>query len=83
MVSGLLSLLDLYGHAALQAALSEALAAGSYHLAGVRQVLERRRRDQGRRPPIAVTLPDDPRVREMVVVPHALEAYDALKEGEE
>jgi hypothetical protein len=42
----------------------------------VRQVLERRRREQHAPPPVAVALPDDPRVRGLVVTPHRLETYD-------
>ena len=31
-------------------------------------------------PPIAVVLPDDPRVRDLRVTPHALTQYDALSQ---
>lgn len=82
LVSGLLSLLDLYGPQAMQQAVSEALSAGSPHLAAVRQVLERRRRERKLGPPVPLDLPGDPRLERMVVVPQALDAYDALS-GEE
>jgi len=39
-------------------------------------VLERRRREQHAPPPVAVALPADPRVRNLVVTPHRLETYD-------
>jgi hypothetical protein len=41
-------------------------------------VLDRRRQERGLPPPLAVALPDDPRVRDLVVVPHALSRYDAI-----
>ncbi len=44
----------------------------------MRQILERQRRAEGRRPALPVELPDDPRVRELTVRPHTLESYDAL-----
>jgi transposase len=69
-------LLDRYGAEALQVALDEALARGVPHPQAVRQVLERRRREQHAPPPVAVALPDDPRVRGLVVTPHRLETYD-------
>ena len=31
-------------------------------------------------PPVAVVLPDDPRVRDLRVTPHALSHYDALSQ---
>lgn len=72
----LLRLLDEHGPEELSVALDEALAAGSPHPDTVRLVLERRRHQRGLPPAIPVTLPDDPRVRELVVVPHPLAGYD-------
>ena len=69
-------LLDRYGAEALQVALDEALARDVPHPHAVRQVLERRRREQHAPPPVAVALPADPRVRNLVVTPHRLETYD-------
>lgn len=80
-VSKLLKLLDLYGPAPLEEAIRESLTAGVQHLSGIQQVLERRLREAGLPPPIEVPLPDDPRVRNLVVVPHSLDAYDALGNG--
>ena len=53
------------------------------HVAAVRQVLDRRRRETGQPAPIPVTLPDDPRVRGVVVRRPSLGDYDALKARKE
>jgi transposase len=74
--AALTRLLDRYGAEALEIALDEALARDVPHPHAVRQALERRRREQCAPPPIAVALPDDPRVRGLVVTPHRLDAYD-------
>ncbi|MCK6588717.1 MAG: IS21 family transposase [Polyangiaceae bacterium] len=79
--AGLLHLLEAHGAEELEAALSEAVARQTTHLAAVRQILDRRRHERGQPPPIPVQLPDDPRVRNLVVRPHALETYDRLQEG--
>lgn len=76
--NGLNRLLDDYGVEALTEAVAEALAHDAPHVAGVRQVLDRRRRLAGQPPPVPIPLPDDPRVRDLVVKPHALDAYDRL-----
>jgi hypothetical protein len=55
---------------------TEALAAGSPHPDAVRLVLDRRRHARGQPPPVPVALPDDPRLRELVVTPHRLADYD-------
>lgn len=70
--------LDAFGAEELHAAISEALAADAPHVGAVRQVLDRRRREADRPPPVAVTLPDDPRVRNVVVPTRSLDAYDRL-----
>jgi hypothetical protein len=81
--TGLIKLLDLHGASALDDALSGALQAQAPHLAAVRQLLEQARHAQAQRPPIAVALPEDPRVRDVVVHPHALITYDQIRtEGE-
>jgi hypothetical protein len=41
-------------------------------------VLDQRRRARGAPAPIEVVLPDDPRVRDLVLVPHRLDHYDRL-----
>jgi transposase len=76
----LIRLLDTYGTDELDIAIAEALERGVPHAQGVRQCLERRRQEQGLPPPIALRLPDDPRLRDVVVRPHALGTYDTLTE---
>ena len=44
----------------------------------VAHVLEQRRRARRLAPPVRVELPDDPRVRDLRICPHRMEAYDAL-----
>ncbi len=78
MTSGLLSLLERHGATELEAALAETTAAGICRLASVRHVLDRRREERGLVPPTPLLLPDDPRIRDLVVTPHALARYDAL-----
>ena len=74
----LLRLLDEFGVARLQQAIREALEKDIPHHDAVRQILERQRRAEGRSPTLPVNLPDDPRVRDITVQPHALESYDEL-----
>jgi transposase len=74
----LLTLLDEFGAARLEAALREALLQDLPHHHAVRQILERQCRAEGRRPALPVELPEDARVRELTVRPHPLESYDAL-----
>jgi transposase len=82
-VDRLLGLLDEHGQAELAAAVAEALAAGSPHPETVRLVLDRRRHARRQAPPLAVALPDDPRVRDLVVQPHDLADYDPEDPDEE
>jgi transposase len=72
------ALLDDFGHEELALAVAEALAAGALHAAAVRQVLDRRRKAMGKAPPTSLTLPDDPRFRDVVVRHARLESYDTL-----
>jgi transposase len=86
LTSGLLKLLDLYGAAELEQAIREAVESQSVHLSAVRLVLERRRREKDLAPPVEIAVPDDPRIRNLVVIPHSLSTYDELhakKEKEE
>ena len=80
---GLLKLVDAYGAEAVNDAINEALAHDAPHLHGIRQILDRRRHAEGRPPPLAVALPDDPRVRDVVVTPHRLDSYDNLSEDDD
>ena len=74
----LLRLLDRFGAEALDAAITDAIASGSPHPASVAQILDQRRAALGKPPPIAVPVPDDPRVTNITVKPHALGSYDSL-----
>jgi transposase len=74
----LLRLLDEHGAQELDLAIAEALEHDAPHLHGVQQVLTRRRLAREEPPPVPVHLPDDPRVRDLVVRPHALASNDAL-----
>jgi transposase len=74
----LVELLDAYGTAELEQAITEALAHDVPHPNAVRQALERRREQRDQPPPLTVTLPDNDKVRGIVVRPAALAAYDQL-----
>lgn len=74
----LLRLLDTYGADELRQATQVALEREAYSSGSIAHVLEQRRRERGLKPPMGVDLPDDPRVRDLRVIPHRLEAYDAL-----
>jgi hypothetical protein len=74
-------LLRLLVHArapALDAAIGDAHERGAFRAESVAHVLDQRRRADGQRPVIIVALSDDPRVRDQVVHPHRLDAYDNL-----
>lgn len=75
----LTELLRTYGAEALEAALREALEAEVLHPQAVRHILERDRREAGRPPPRPLALPDDPRIRDVVVKPHDLSEYDRIR----
>jgi hypothetical protein len=75
----LLQLLDQFGAAALESAITDALGRGTPHPASVRQLLDQRRAASHLPPPVTVVLPDDPRIRDLVVRPHPLEHYDRLE----
>ena len=83
LTAALLRLLDTYGASELQAAINEALARGVPHPNAVRLSLERRREQRALPPPMPVILPDDPRVREAAVRPHALADYDQVGTSQE
>ncbi len=74
----LIRLLDRYNAVELDEALAEALDRGAVSAASVAHILDRRTAARGAPPPLAFSLPDDPRVRDLRVTPHALGDYDAL-----
>ena len=73
----LLGLLDRYGASELDAAIADAVRRGAYSAQSVAHICDQRVRARGAPPPIVV-LPDDPRIRELRIVPHALGPYDGL-----
>jgi hypothetical protein len=77
-VARLLKLLDRYNAAEVEDALKDALARGAIGAASVAHVLDQRARARKHTPKLDVVLPDDPRVRDLRVTPHALDSYDAL-----
>jgi len=82
LTRGLIDLLDTHGAAALEAALCAALTEDAVHLPAVRHFIDQQRARRGARPPLAVTLPQDPRVRDLTVRPHNLSDYEQLaREG--
>jgi transposase len=78
--SRLLQLLDSVGAFALEDALVEVLEHDAVHIGAVRQVLDKRRSEQGLPPPIAIPVSSEEH-RDLVVIPHSLSTYDALKKG--
>lgn len=80
LTRGLLEILDTQGAAALERAMSAALAENSAHLKAVRHFLDLHQRESGTAPPVAVRLPDDPRLR-ITVRTHDLRDYEKLGGG--
>jgi len=80
ITTGLTRLLDRYGAAELQIAIHEALDRDVPHPNAVRLALERRREQRGAQPPVALQLPASLKSRDAPVQPHALGAYDQLKD---
>ena len=80
ITAALLRLLDRYGAAELEAAISEALARGVPHPNAVRLALENRREQRQLPPPVAIDLPAHVKARDTPVRPHQLDAYDQLKD---
>ena len=78
LTRGLLALLASHGALALEAAIAAALAEDAAHLGAVRHFIDAHANARGQRPPIAVVLPDDPRLHTINVRPQPLQAYDHL-----
>jgi hypothetical protein len=78
LTRGLLEILDTNGAMALQAAMSAALAENAAHLFAVRRFIDVHGRERGEPPPVAVRLPNDPRVRNLTVRAHDLRDYEKL-----
>ena len=78
LTRGLLEILDTNGATALQAAMSAALAENAAHLVAVRRFIDIQGRERGEVPPLAVRLPNDPRIRNLTVRAHDLRDYEKL-----
>ncbi len=74
----LLRLLAEHGAASLERGVQEALEKGMPEPQSVRLILDRMRLDEGRPARKPVDLPDDPRLKELVVKPHDLGTYNTL-----
>jgi transposase len=81
--SRLLHLLDQYGALDLDDAIVEAHRCAAFSAQSVAHILDQRRRGRGAPVPIPPLLPNDPRVRDLHVTPHALATYDVLADGED
>jgi hypothetical protein len=80
ITASLMQLLARYGAAELQDAILEALERDVPHPNAVNWILERRREERQRPPPIAVALPEHVRAKDAPVISHRLDTYDQLKE---
>ena len=78
LTRGLLQLLDSHGAQALEAAIAAALAEDAAHLGAVRHFIDAHAHARGQRPPIAVSLPNDPRLEHLSVRSQPLSDYDRL-----
>lgn len=74
----LLQILNTAGAAELEEALVEALERDTVHVGAVRQIVDRRRSARGLPPPVSIPVARGDHA-ELVVTPHALSTYDALK----
>lgn len=79
ITSTLLKYLDQYGICELKATITEAVERGVPHPNAVRQILQKRREERLEPPPLAVPLPDNQKVRNLSVKPHALNQYDQIE----
>ncbi len=78
LTRGLLQLLDSHGAQALEAAIAAALAEDTVHLGAVRHFIDAHAHARGQRPPLAVSLPNDPRLQNLSVRAQPLTDYDPL-----
>ena len=80
LARGLIALLNAHGPAALERAIAAALQSDAAHLGGVRHFIDQHRKESDKPPPLALDLPDDPRLRSLSVRPHDLADYDRLND---
>ena len=74
----LLQLLDEYGATELEIAIKDALSQKVPHPNAVRISLVKHREQRQQLPPVRLDLPQDKRIRDLVIKPHSLEQYDQL-----
>lgn len=77
LTRGLLQLLASHGAQALETAIIAALAEDAAHLGAVRHFIDQHAHARGQRPPLAVALPNDPRLQ-FSVQPQPLSDYQQL-----
>ena len=80
LARGLIELLNAHGPVALERAVAAALQSDAASLAGVRHFIDQHRKASDQPPPLALDLPDDPRLRTLSVRPHDLAGYDRLND---
>ena len=83
ITAALMRLLERWGAAALQAAITEALQRDVPHPNAVRLALERARQASGEPPPVALVLPEHVARRDAPVRPHDLSSYDRHDAGKD
>jgi transposase len=75
----LMELLRTFGPQRLEEAVAEALCRQAPHPQAVRHILECKRKSQGKSPARPLSLPDDPRVKNLFVKPHDLKSYEMVE----
>ena len=80
LARGLIELLNAHGPVALERAIAAALQSDAAYLGGVRHFIDQQRKESDKPPPLALDLPDDPRLRTLSVRPHDLADYDRLND---
>ena len=76
-------MLDDYGAKELTMAVEQINERGLTATSAVAQLLEQERRKRRMKPPVKVTITNDPRVRDLRVTPHKLEQYDDLSKNDD
>jgi hypothetical protein len=74
----LLRVLDQYGAPDLDDAIVTAHRRNAFSAQSVAHILDQGRRGRGASVPLPPVLPNDPRIRDTHVTPHALDTYDVL-----
>ena len=80
-IEHLTELWQAFGLEEISIAVEEALEKGTPHPDAVRLILDRRRQKRNAKPPIPITRPDDPKIRNIFVRPHDLANYDPEEEA--